>query len=77
MREWITVNFETGSVIQMQLPAQPVRMVTRDSRDAYLRQQQLILTARLQQLQRQAKVNRELLVALLTDLNRVQQQLAG
>jgi len=71
------VNFETGSVIQMQLPAQPVRMVTRDSRDAYLRQQQLILTARLQQLKRQAKVNRELLATLLADLNRVQQQLAG
>jgi len=71
------VNFETGSVIQMQLPVQPVRMVARDSRDAYLQQQQLILTARLQQLQSQAKVNRELLAALLTDLNRVQQQLAG
>ena len=71
------MNFETGSVIQMQLPAQPVRMVARDSRDAYLQQQQLILTARLQQLQSQAKVNRELLAALLTDLNRVQQQLAG
>ncbi|MFD1421073.1 hypothetical protein [Lactiplantibacillus songbeiensis] len=71
------MNFETGSVIQMQLPAQPVRMVARDSRDAYLRQQQLILTARLQQLQSQAKVNRELLAALLTDLNRVQRQLAG
>jgi len=68
------MNLETGSVIQMPLRT---RHVSQTSRDEYLAQQQLILTQRLERLVKQSQPDLATLTALMTDLNQIQQRLAG